>query len=184
MIEVEIKAKVNNDGELRDKLRLMGYVLKDNIREEDLYFNAPDRDFRMTDEALRIRRTIVQDSGVERIYMTYKGNKLDRVSMARKEIETSISDFDRMKDILISLGYIPTCPVVKMREVYYKENVSVCLDKVENLGTFMEVEICVADESKHEQALNTIESEIIKLGYSMSDTTRISYLSMLESQNI
>jgi len=44
----------------------------------------------------------------------------------------------------------------------------------------LELEILVEQEEDRQQALQQIEERLLSLGYSMQDTTRISYLSMLE----
>jgi len=48
------------------------------------------------------------------------------------------------------------------------------------LGEYLELEILVEQEEDRQQALQQIEERLLSLGYSMQDTTRISYLSMLE----
>ena len=55
-----------------------------------------------------------------------------------------------------------------------------CLDSGEGLGEYLELEILVEQEEDRQQALQQIEERLLSLGYSMQDTTRISYLSMLE----
>lgn len=191
MIEVEVKLKVDDLDAIARKLDSCGYILGTVLEEEDIYFNAPDRDFRQTDEALRIRResilqvansNILSTDGIsEKVFVTYKGKKLDSISMARKELETQISDFDTMNQIFLSLGYIPTIPVKKIRKIYQKDNISVCADIVDGLGDFIEIEVCVDDETYREEALAIIQQELAAFGHSMKDTTRTSYLSMLES---
>ena len=51
---------------------------------------------------------------------------------------------------------------------------------MEGLGEYLELEILVEQEEDRQQALQQIEERLLSLGYSMQDTTRISYLSMLE----
>ena len=48
------------------------------------------------------------------------------------------------------------------------------------MGEYLELEILVEQEDDRQQALQQIEERLLSLGYSMQDTTRISYLSMLE----
>ena len=184
MIEVEVKLPINNCEYVIETLNNRCYTKCGRLREEDVYFNGPDRDYRKTDEALRLRKQdILEGDNVgSATYITYKGKKLDKVSMARKELETVIGDFEVMREILISLGYKPVTPVIKIREVYSKDYLTVCVDNVEGLGYYIELEVCVEDESGREQALELIKNELEMLGYSMQDTTRVSYLSMLESK--
>ena len=80
--------------------------------QEDIYFNAPHRDFTQTDEALRIRRITSKDGN--EIILTYKGAKLDELSKTREEIEVNIEDVENTKLILEKLG-IQTCATCSKR---------------------------------------------------------------------
>ena len=57
-----------------------------------------------------------------------------------------------------------------------------CVDQVTGLGDYLELEIMVETEAEREGALQRIENVLASLGYSMKDTTRHSYLSMLTDQ--
>lgn len=59
MIEVEVKLALTDSKRVEQKLRKDGFVLQKVVRETDTYFNGVDRDFRKTDEALRVRKTEV-----------------------------------------------------------------------------------------------------------------------------
>ena len=59
MIEVEVKLALTDSKRVEQKLRKDGFVLQKIVRETDTYFNGVDRDFRKTDEALRVRKTEV-----------------------------------------------------------------------------------------------------------------------------
>ena len=50
---------------------------------------------------------------------------------------------------------------------------------MKNLGDFLELEIVIPEDQKKEDALVKIEKILKQLGYTMKDTTRNSYLSML-----
>lgn len=199
MIEVEIKIKLgDNKDEAKEIVRLLeedGFNLEKITRETDVYYNGESRDFRKTDEALRLRRIDKLSDGyiaadnegctgekISRCELTYKGKKLDNISMARQEISVQISNYDEMKMILVALGFVPVFPVVKTRKYYNGGTMVACIDDVEGLGIYMELEIIVDDESKREGALEQIEAQLSRLGLSMKDTTTISYLSMLEQQ--
>ena len=47
------------------------------------------------------------------------------------------------------------------------------------VGDYLELEVIADSDEKKEQALEQIEEILQILGYSMQDTTRTSYLSML-----
>lgn len=54
-----------------------------------------------------------------------------------------------------------------------------CVDTVNGLGEYLELEKLVASDEERSEALEEIEGMLNKLGYSMQDTTRTSYLSLL-----
>lgn len=69
MLEVEMKFKVTSPERIQEQLNMMGFLPSEKHFESDRYYNAPDRDFAQTDEALRIRQ--VGDES----QLTYKGPK-------------------------------------------------------------------------------------------------------------
>ncbi|MBQ9156441.1 MAG: class IV adenylate cyclase [Eubacterium sp.] len=182
MIEVEIKLPLKSLPAAERALVKMNFKTGDVVEESDIYFNNPSHDFRKTDEALRIRTSENLTRNRAETVITYKGPKLDSVSMTRKELETTVGDPDIMKELLISLGYEELAPVIKLRMYYHRDDIHACLDQVRDLGSFLELEILVEDESQKEAALKRIEAILIDLGYSLSDTTRYSYLYMLQQK--
>ncbi|GAH16023.1 unnamed protein product [marine sediment metagenome] len=60
LIEVEIKARISNPDDIKEKFEILNGVYKLSLLHEDTYFNMPIklRDFKKTDEALRIRKSI------------------------------------------------------------------------------------------------------------------------------
>lgn len=179
MIEVEIKLPVYRRSFTEHMLLAEGFTAGELVKESDWYYNAPDRNFNDTDEALRIRTTESLSSLEIFSVLTYKGPKLDKVSMARREIETAIAEEEKVREILISLGYTELAPVTKLRQYYHRDNMTACVDQVSGLGSFLELEIIVEDESMREDALSQIEELLEHLDSSMKETTTLSYLCML-----
>ena len=180
MIEVEIKIAVNNMFELENELKREGFVKADLVRETDIYFDNEAGSFRKSDKALRIRQCENMVSNEIISCITYKGPKLDHISMTRKEVEMRIEDAAAGKEILKELGYLPVQPVVKLRQYFQKENMTACLDQVEGLGDFLELEMIVEGDGEREEALAEIVKMLNVLGYGKEDIIRTSYLSMLQ----
>lgn len=133
MVEVELKFKAKLDL-VREKLLEKGARLLTRGEEEDIYFQSPLRDFSKTDEALRLRRR------EDKYTLTYKGPKLDKASKTREEIEVEIGDWYSMREMLHRLGFSEAGRVKKRREAYQLGGFLVCLDEVEGLGEFVEIE--------------------------------------------
>lgn len=183
-VEVEIKLKIRDGGvtALQNALLSQGFVPGNTVVESDLYYTSEHHDFVRLDEALRVRTIqTLQDGEVTSVssVLTYKGAKLDQRSMARKELETSVGDAAICDEILRSIGFSPVPPVRKKRQHFLKQDITACIDAVDGLGDYLELEIIVPSEDRREAALKRIETLLISLGYSMEDTTRTSYLSML-----
>jgi adenylate cyclase class 2 len=178
MLEVEIKFRVTDLLKLQRDLATLGANKPELRFETDHYFNAPDRDFARTDEALRLRRV-----GAEN-YVTYKGPKRDQETKTRAEIEVALAQGDeaaaQFVRLIESLGYRLTAEVHKQRQVYHLRresfNVEVCLDEVREVGTFVEVEV-ITPEDQEERARNAILRLASDLGLERSE--RRSYLELL-----
>jgi adenylate cyclase class 2 len=149
-------------------------------RRGDHYFNAPDRDFARTDEAFRLRRIGPAN------FLTYKGPKRSGPVKVRTELEIPLRDGDEAAEqfmqLLAHLGYRPVAVVRKHRRTYHLERngfaLSVCLDEVERLGRFAEVEI-VAPEDQADKASTVLADTAAALG--LTDLERRSYLNLLLS---
>lgn len=188
MYEVEIKASL--DGITKEQLRTAantaGFSYLESLRETDIYFNGNERDFRKTDEALRLRscRSLSHNNG-EQTLITYKGPKLDQKSSARMEYETSVGEFHIMENILSSLGYKAMFKVEKSRETFRlcgetrKPQITLCLDTVEGLGDYMELETLASSEDEKQDAVERLLGLLESLGIPRENMTRKSYLELL-----
>jgi len=170
MIEVEVKARAPEDIEKR--IAALGARLLVVENHHDLYFNSPQRDFRLSDEALRIR---IKEEGAR---LTYKGPKLDQTTKSRLEMTVKIDDPKQMEQILSALGFVLSAQVRKKRVKYSYEGVVLALDEVEGLGSFVEVE--AEGEGDYEEQRRKVLSIMSKLG--LHESIRSSYLELLEEK--
>lgn len=177
MIEVEVKAKIDNFEDMEKKLSELGALKTKKEFQEDIYFNSPVVDFAKTDEALRIRTTRENDD--ENIFITYKGPKIDKKSKTRKEIEMGIEEAQKCSEIFEAIGFKRVRTVRKNRQYYTYEHFEISLDDVENLDLYMEIEIALEDGSDYNDAQNSIFELFEKLGI-IDGFERTSYLELLE----
>lgn len=182
MLEVEMKFRVADWTAIIAKLEATGAVAEPRREDTDHYFNAPDRDFAQTDEAVRLRRI-----GAEN-YLTYKGPKIDTVTKSRPEIELRLADGSQTAAdavrFLSSLAYRPVAVVSKFRQVYTFQRdgftLSACLDDVGAVGRYVELEI-LADESRYESARAVLLKAVEEFG--LVEHERRSYLRLLLEQS-
>lgn len=177
MYEVELKVRADHET-VRAQLDELGAQPEGRIRQDDTYYNAPDRDFAETDEALRIRRVSRPDDDrvVERV--TYKGPLLETESKSREEFETGVEHGETMDRILDGLGYDATATVSKKRERFTIEEYTITLDCVEGLGEFVEVET-ESESADIETAREGARAILDRLGLEPDEQIRTSYLGLL-----
>lgn len=172
IIEVEVKARVHDLKALEALLVNMGFEVQGTEEHRDLYLQHPVRDFGQTDEALRIRW---RDHDV---LLTYKGPKLDDVTKSREEMEIGVAGDP--SEMLERVGFRPIGEVRKRRTVlrYEKDGIRACLDRVDLLGDFVELEMA-SSESGFEGARSYLLALAKRLG--LEDLERRSYLELLLS---
>lgn len=139
MYEVELKVRADH-GRVRQRLEALGATSLGTVTQEDTYFDAPDREFARTDEALRVRRER-PSGGDPRVFLTYKGPLVDDQSKTRREAETRVDDEAAVRAILDGLDYDAAATVRKERARYSIGGCTVTLDTVDGLGQFVEVEV-------------------------------------------
>jgi len=183
-LEVEIKTKLEGPerSQILAYLHDHGAELLREIIEEDLYFNSPQVDFKETDEALRLRRTRLvgetNDANRDGLLLTYKGPKIHVDSKTRREINIELKK-DQAKSftaLFRSLGYYSGGTVIKTRiEMSYKGFV-ICLDRIDGLGDFMEIEKIVTDGKLVDEIVEGMKS--LFPGLAGKEWIRESYLEM------
>jgi adenylate cyclase class 2 len=182
MLEVEMKFPVPSFAPLEAKLKAWG-AKTDPVRQEvDHYYNAPDRDFAQTDEALRLRQIGTANK------VTYKGPKRDATTKTRTEVEVELASGPEAAEawdhLVRQLHFRLVAEVRKQRQVHHMQReefeLEICLDRVEKVGCFVELEI-LAPEENMDQARQILEQVAGELNLSGSE--RRSYLELQLSQS-
>jgi len=176
MLEAEVKIRLDaaRKERLLASLQAMGALLIGEHRQEDEYFAHPSRDFLASDEALRLR-----ESG-GRLRITYKGPKLDPPRKTREEIEFALeTDRENAADLLDRLGFRAIARVRKLRREHRLPDeppTVVCVDEVEGLGSFCEIEV---EAESVEAGRARLASRLVKLGLDDLPPIAESYLELL-----
>lgn len=171
MLEIELKVAVPDLNMVRTRLNEQNAVLIGRVHEHDIYYNAPHRDFGRTDEAIRVRYT--NDHAV----ITYKGAKIKTFGLkAREELNTGVESGAVFETILSRLGFLKSAEVNKWRENYRYNNAMISLDTVDELGTFVEIEVIA--ESEDSDAAIQIEKISKEIGVH-GEPILASYLELL-----
>lgn len=136
--EIEIKLKLNK-GDYDRVLKLMKEtaIFKKEKHQVDVYYSPQEESFYdCGDRCLRIRTE--EDKSIISYKRIYNENTSDRFI---EEYETEIADSQMMDSILKAINYQNEICVDKYRmEFYVNTGFLVALDKVEDLGFFIEIE--------------------------------------------
>ncbi|WP_442484299.1 class IV adenylate cyclase [Aeoliella sp. SH292] len=176
-LEIEQKFPIDDAGEFLARVAALTAEELSEVEQSDTYYNHPERDFRLTDEAMRIRRTH------EGAVVTYKGPKQQSEVKTRREIELVLAEPEAWPELFEALGFREVATVAKRRRRFRVRRdgfeVELTLDNVTDLGQFAEIEI-VADEAQGADAQEVIRSLARELA--LGEAEKRSYLSMLMAQ--
>jgi len=183
MLEVELKYRLTDATAVVARLLEWGAKRFTEHAEADHYLNAPDRDFARTDEAFRLRR--IGDANL----LTYKGPRHDSTSKTRTEIEVPCPPGAEAAEAFLKLfrhlGYRPTAVVRKRRSIYEWARdgftIHACLDEVDGVGRFIELEIVAPDE-QYAAARDVVERTAADLDLKMPENR--SYLEQLLGRTV
>ncbi|MGC8564957.1 MAG: class IV adenylate cyclase [Thermoplasmata archaeon] len=145
MFEIEIKSRIDDPDQMEYKIKKIGAKFEMEIIQEDIYFKHPCKDFKITDEALRLRKMNNE------FFLTYKGPKVDKETKTREEIELKTDE--KILDLLKNLGFSIAGVVRKIRKNYRINDMVISIDNVEKLGYFVEIETFGDLESGKEKIL-------------------------------
>lgn len=176
LIEVEIKAKISDFNDVKEKLKKFNIVKVSEEIQEDIYLERDDIGFAKNDKAFRIRKIIKESN--EATVITYKGSKIDEISKTREEIELRVEDGDKILKIFERLGFYKGGFVKKTREIYNLDEYIISLDNVEGLDPYIEIEVDLEDGSDYQDHLNKIYGIFTKLNIKDGFETT-SYLELL-----
>lgn len=167
-IELEAKIKVEQLDDSRVLLGKLGARHVAELTQRDRFYDCEDRKLLANDSGLRIRQ--VSSDGQQEVLMCFKGPRQGGVFKRREEIEFAVGDLESAGQFLEALGFSRSLEVSKQRSLWELRGCDVCLDEVEQLGCFVEV------EGKDEQVV----AEVLRmLGLADEEVIHCSYAEML-----
>jgi adenylate cyclase class 2 len=142
MREVEVKYRVSDLEALLVALKGRGIELSEPVYQDDQAYAPVGWEF--GDSKLGVSFVRLRTVG-GRHYFALKqpgANAQDCL-----EYETEVADRETMHGAILRMGYRPTVRVAKTRRVASLEDCSLCVDDLEGVGVFMELERLVPDEA-------------------------------------
>lgn len=153
MVEMELKAVVKNKADVEKKLKNLGCEWCDEGEQIDSIY-LKDEINKISSPVFRIRKS------KSKHFLTFK--ILEENVNTAKEFETQILDEQVFIEIIRLLGFHFYVTVKKQRKTTSYNGYTICLDEVEQLGTFIEIEK-LSDSCQNEKEIYTQQRKILSL---------------------
>lgn len=171
MREIELKFKIDNMDNLLNKLEELGCSLSDVIEQEDVVFVSDLDNVESVSGSVWLRIRKMKDK-------TELNFKKQVTVNESKEIEFCVDDFEAAQDFLKALGFKEWVRVAKARRYSKYKDLNICLDKVERLGSFIELEY-LAEEDDNNSYEDMIKEVALELGIDVSSIVDSFYDTMI-----
>jgi len=172
MREIEIKIRVDDMDLFEKNLVAQGCVLSKPIHQHDtVYLRIGETSIwegvKSGSIVLRIRR---DDDGALFTLKQQQTHELDNA-----EFETRIADPDALHESLLIMGFRPGIEVKKVRRTGTLDGDEICLDTVEELGTFVELERLAIEDVDPRCVTKELYKKLESLGLSRRNEERRGY---------
>ncbi len=169
-LNVEIKARCKTQAKIIEILSQNHAEFKGTDHQIDTYFKVPHGRLKLREGSIENYLIFYERSNQE-------GPKQSKVVLFKNEPDSSLKEIlTRSLDTLVIVD--------KEREIYFIENVKFHIDRVKDLGTFMEIE---ARDPKgtigEEELLAQVEKYRSLFEITDSDLVSLSYSDLLRAQN-
>lgn len=170
MREVEAKARIRDRDALMTKLEELGCALGEPVRQEDVVYvrkHSSMEEFLGNDFFLRIREV----PGKTIFTLKYHPNRSQNGDSASMPIEHEVTVNSRpeLESMLALLGFDPALAIYKERRTAHYKDWEICLDDVEELGSFIEVERLIGHEEDVEPVRQAMLAFLESLGVAPED---------------
>jgi adenylate cyclase class 2 len=137
-VEIEAKLKVEQLAPYNELLLQLGAQLQGSYEQFDTFYEQPEKKLLQAGSGLRLRRE--QGKNNCKNILCFKGPTQKSNYKRREEIQIEVNDANQVAILLDRLGYKPVLTVEKNRTVWNFNKCLVCLDEVNGLGSFVEIE--------------------------------------------
>lgn len=168
MREIEVKARVRNKQSLLGMASKQGIKFGPMVVQDDTTYETA---IAYEDPAWNIFRIRKQD-GICILTMKYKASNRPRDNHER---ETIIADAQQVVDMLARLGYTEGIKIRKGRRTAHYNGLELCLDEIDELGTFIEVEKLADDTSDVDVIQKELWEVLHRLGIDTEDRVHKGY---------
>lgn len=186
-MEIEIKARLKDKDAVMEKLAALGCKFSPVKTQDDMVWiekMGTMEEFLANPVFMRIR---IQNN--EKVIMTAKKSKTDlkaggASNLVKREHEVVVDSAEEARGILEMLGLKEAVRAVKKRLTTEYGGFEICIDEVENLGAFIELEK-IGEKDDAPQIQKEMSDFLATLGVSADDQVHKGYdILMLEKQGL
>lgn len=159
MREVEVKYRVRDLGALLAALKMRGIELGVPFCQDDQAYAPEGWTYGDNRRGVPFARLRTVDG---RHVFTLKRPAENVLSC--EEYETAVADREQMHHAVVAMGFRPTVRIVKMRRTGSLGDMALCVDELDGLGAFLEVERMVPDGVPGEAVQTELSRFVTSLG--------------------
>ncbi len=157
MREIEVKAKIRDKKKLFEKAAVLGIAFREPIVQDDITYETAMPKDDPSWNIFRIRRQ--NDATI--LTMKYKASSNSRDNYER---ESKIEDANEIAHMLERLGYAHGVPIKKTRQIAKYNQLEICIDEVDGLGIFIEVEQLTNDDVDGDEIQKNLWNFLMQFG--------------------
>jgi adenylate cyclase class 2 len=164
--EIEVKYRVGDESALLTALRRESVHLSAPVRQDDQAYAPAGWRYGMSKIGVPFARLRTQGG---RHLFTVK-QPVDN-EMACLEHEAVVDDREQMHAALVTMGFTPTVRIVKTRRSGRWDGAALCLDTVDGLGCFVELETLIEAGGSGHEVQDRLDRLVRSLGVPVQRTT-------------
>lgn len=163
---IEIKARVTDLESLRKQVEALSDTAGELIPQEDTFFHTPSGRLKL--------RMMAPDNG-QLIYY----ERSDKAGPKRSDYLISVTHEPESLEAVLSAALGVRGQVRKERWLYWAGHTRIHLDRVEGLGTFIELEVVLQPGQSAEEGRRAAEALMQQLGLQETDLIEGAYIDLL-----
>ncbi len=164
--EIEVKYRVTDRAALVRALNDRGCVFSEPIRQDDQAYAANGWSYGRSKVGQAFARLRTENGR-----HTFCVKKPYDNELACAEHETEVLARSEMHEAILAMGFYPTIRIVKTRRTARLGRMLLCLDEVEGLGTFFEIEAMVSGDRPAGEVQQELDAFARSLGVDLVRST-------------
>lgn len=173
--EIEVKYQVREPVALCRALHAKGVVFSAPIRQDDQAYAMVGWTYGQSKAGAAFARLRTEDG--RHAFCVKK--PLDN-ELACQEHETEVGCREQMHEAIMAMGFYPTVRIVKTRRTGRLDDMLLCLDEVDGLGAFFEIEVMVGGDRPAADVQRELDQFACSLGVELARSTE-TYDSLLRA---